>query len=127
MLTLAFADVAMDVEIKFTTQNCLIGDSRVARVIELLHALRANVDLDTFKFERDSGDVYDYQFTHKDGRKWRQKIDFSYNGPTDPGQSFNTHGDFWLLSEFEHHRLLRDAVIALHNWRAVDKIEVRFT
>jgi len=123
---LRFEDAALDGEIKFRSQPCLLNDPQVAELVTRLHAFRSKVDLATFTFELDAGDVYDYGFDHKDGRRWHQKLDFAYDGPDDPGQSFDTHGDRWLETEFKHHRMLRDAVVALHNWRPVDSIEVTF-
>lgn len=124
---LSFKDAAMEAVFMFAASCPLLSDPQVDAVVERLHTLRAHVDLDTFTFSPDaqSPTLYEYKIRHKDQRRWNQKLDFSEEA-LDPGQSFNTHGDMWTLSEFEHHRPLRDAIVVLHNWRQVQSIEVTF-
>lgn len=63
----------------------------------------------------------EYTITAQDGRLWHQHMRFDH--ATDPGQNYEiTH--YWRLSEFSHHRALRDEVVALHNKYKLEKIEI---
>lgn len=68
---------------------------------------------------------YKYEWKAADGRKWTQTIDFA-DSTTDPKMNFDVP-DFFRLSEFEKHREVRAALVALIPKHTIIKFEVTFT
>ena len=83
-------------------------------IISALSEFEAMIDYTSFECvtAADVGghSAWDYCFTHRDTRKWAQKI--IINSTIDPAMTFSVV-DQWRLSEFKSHRRLRDVCVLL--------------
>ena len=97
------------------------------KIIELMLltvTMNAAMPLDLIKLDRiGATDDYDYEFTLKDGRRWRQKIRVDL--PAEPSMSFGPTG-FFTLSEFVPHRPVRDVLVALIQTFGVRKLTLKW-
>ena len=104
----------------FTCTMDAVGDgvptnSQDARdLLDALADLHGAIPLSKFDVDRDPVDLelYTYRFEAADGRKWRQNVRVPNDG-SEPSMDFDTMGDFWRMSEFAPHRLVRDKTLAL--------------
>lgn len=63
------------------------------------------------KVEGTSPDTFDYIIEAQDGRTWRQRLTFDQASPK---MAFNQVKGAWRVAEFEPHRAVRAALVALY-------------
>lgn len=92
---------------------CSMDDSRVLTLVSLVKAMNTVVLLDDIVFkESATPDVFDYKITLKDGRQWKQTIDFTTGTGGNTTHTFNV-GDGWKMSEYAPQRGIRDLLITM--------------
>ena len=89
----------------------------LSRTISTMHE---TVPIDTVTVKAQNEPI-EYEIKLVDGRKWKQSF---YDRSINPYMSFDIN-DVWLLSEFQPHRPVRDAVIKLLVNHNVTNITVR--
>ena len=99
------------------------GHHAVVHLEHLFHLMHLAIPLASFTLEADDGG-YVYEFTARDGRIWRQRLQPD-DAPEGWGMNFCVT-DYWKLSEFRHHRPIRDHVIEIISLWGVSKISVAF-
>lgn len=113
-MQLTSSDTELDVTVTFTGAGLPWTHPLVAHCAALVRAWFADVGMVDFLFQESvTPGIWKYEFTHADGRKWKQKIDFNTVPVTDPLMDFG--GDFMRLSEFAAHREIRADVVRLKN------------
>ncbi len=94
-------------------------------IVLVLSEFEAMIDYTSFECvvaePVDGHSAWDYRFTHRDGRKWIQKI--IINSSTDPAMTFSIT-DQWRLSEFKAHRRLRDVCVLLISRFGLTEFEI---
>ena len=87
--------------------------------IKNIRELDEKVQLASFELKKKPDGKYSYEFKAKDNREWKQII--KMDDPNDPLMNLDV-SDFWRLSEFVPHRVLRDTVVSLIRVYEVEKI-----
>lgn len=90
-----------------------LPDAKLAELAAKLTKLQAAASLREFRVTRRPAPdltLYDYRFEATDGRQWRQVLRVEDGVPTHMTFAVS---DFWRLDEFETHREVRNAVVAL--------------
>ncbi len=108
-----------------TDKPLFINLPPVPDIISAISEFEAMVDYTSFECVAaapvDGHSAWDYRFTHRDGRKWIQKI--IINSMTDPAMTF-TITDQWKLSEFKTARRLRDECVLLISRYGLTEFEI---
>lgn len=94
-------------------KNLFLGMAQLNEVVPLASYIW-NVD----------GPIHNYYFSARDGRTWTQTIDFT-TGDDDPPMTFAVT-DQWKVSEFSHHRAVRDEFVRLHGTLHLHRLEATF-
>ena len=123
MSTITVNDSELECAIEFAAAAVPFAHPIMAEFDKLMRAWFCPCGIASFLFQEGATPgVWKYEFTHQDGRKWKQKINFNTAPLEDPLMDFS--GDFWRESEFIQHREIRDHVILMHNQFQVSKITV---
>ncbi len=94
-------------------------------IISAISEFEARIDYTAFECVAaepiDGHPAWDYCFTHRDDRRWIQKL--IINSSSDPAMTF-TVTDQWRLTEFKAHRRLRDVCVLLISRYGLTEFEI---
>ena len=112
--------------VRYTVESAVAiatDNPHVLNLLLSLEALRMAIILIDFNCKVDPGDplLFSYKFEAADGRKWIQTLRFPVGLADEPWMAFNVQ-DAWLMAEIDHHRLVREHIIALIRSHGVTKV-----
>lgn len=105
---------------------CSVDDTRVLTLMGLVKSMNTVVLIDTLVFKESlTPEVFDYKINLKDGRQWKQTIDFTTGTGQNTTHTFNVN-DGWKLIEYAPQRTIRDLIISMKTDFDITELKFNF-